>query len=265
MPKTRLSDGLSIDQFIPPQLRYMFYKNPTATAKYRIGDGLDPYGFSTNGLALYLPLWALNNGGTNSIQSVDAYKHTATITGALWHPQGRLFDNVDDKLVIPHNAGLNAVGQCTIIAWIRPTNTWQTGTNHQILDKRSDAGGIAPTLLWSDAVDNIAMFAGTNCAIGTTASFAAGTWFMMAGMAVDGVVGGAGNKIWVNGVDETSTTGTATFVINTVDLIIGAVFADPAYANFLDADIGELWFYPTRAFTDAETLDHHNKTAWRYQ
>ena len=260
-----ISDGKHIDAFIPDHLRDMFYRHPTRP--YAWNNGLDPYGFSTKGLALYLPLWALNNGGTNSIQSVDAYKHTGTITGALWHPQGRLFDNVDDKLSIPHNAGLNAVGQCTMIAWIRPTNEWNATAFHQILDKRSDAGGIAPTFLWRDAgaTSNISIFAGTHCVTGGDRQLAAGTCYMIAGMAVDGVVGGAGNKVWLNGVDDTSATDTATFVTNTDNLIIGASFTDPLYVNFLDADMGELWFYPTRAFTDVEMLDHYNRTVWRYQ
>ena len=118
MPKTRLSDGLSIDRFIPPQLRYMFYNNPTATAKYRIGNGLDPYGFSTNGLVMYLPLWALKGG---SFKSVDAYKHTCSVAGAIWKPDSRQFDGTDDKIVIPFTSDLDFgdLDTYTIIVWAK--------------------------------------------------------------------------------------------------------------------------------------------------
>ncbi len=212
---------------------------------------------------LYLPLWSRGLSGS-IFQSADHSRHVATATGTIHVPSlYRTFDNIDDKLSIPHRTNLNAVGQCTIIAWIRPTNTWQAPNLHQILDKRSDAGGVAPTLLAVDS-GKMTMFAGTSCALGTTTSFAAGTWFMMASMAVDGVVGGAGNKIWVDGVDDTASTDTAVFVTNTVPLIIGASFADPSYGNFLDADMGELWFYPTKGFTTTEMLYHFHKTRWRY-
>ncbi len=217
-----------------------------------------------DGLALYIPFW--NEKLRTTVVSFDNKHHTSTLTGTSYvQNTGRLFDNVDDKLVIPHNAVLNAVGQCTLIAWIRPTNTWENlGGSHQIIDKRSDAGGVAPTLLGGND-GKIAIFAGTTCALGTTTSFAAGTWFMMAGKVIDGVVGGATNKIWVDGVDDTASTDTATFVTNTVPLVIGAAFSDPTYINFLDADYGELWFYPTRGFTDAEILAFFRETNKRGQ
>lgn len=47
------------------------------------------------GLVLYLPLWELH--GASSI-SKDKHGHQCTVTGALWTPQGRLLDGVDDEM-----------------------------------------------------------------------------------------------------------------------------------------------------------------------
>jgi len=190
--------------------------------------------------------------------------NNGTITGAVWIqlPSGiwyLAFDGTDDRVNIIHASSLNAVLVITYIVWVRPTITWQDTTGfHQIFDKRSDAGGIVPTFLYSDTSNTLAMFSGTTCATGTKASFAAGTWFMVAGMAVDGVVGGAGNKVWINGMDDTSATDTATFATNTDDLVIGASFADPGYSNFLKGGVA-LGRQFSRSFTDAEIFSIFNR------
>ncbi len=231
---------------------------------------LPPFPFNSSwaleGLELFIPFY--DEKLRSSIVSFDNKHHLGTLTGTSYvQDLGRLFDFVDDKAVIPHHASLNTVGQCTIIVWVRPTNEWNATATHQILDKRSDAGGIAPTLLWRDAgaTSNIGIFAGIHCVTGADRQLAAGTCYMIAGMAVEGVVGGAGNKVWLDGVDDTTATDTATFVTNTDDLVIGAAFGDPLYSNFLDADLIELWFYPTRAFTDAEMLAFFRETNERGQ
>lgn len=46
-------------------------------------------------LVLYLPLYELDGA---SFMSKDAYGHLCTVTGALWTPQGRDFDGIDDKI-----------------------------------------------------------------------------------------------------------------------------------------------------------------------
>ncbi len=115
--RTPVIDGRSIEQFIPAHLRGMFYKHPMPQYKYAIHDGYDPYGFSTEGLVLYLPLWALEG---DSIKSVDARKHTCPITGALWKPYGRAFDgddNIDLTNVLTTSLSSNTQG--AISFWVR--------------------------------------------------------------------------------------------------------------------------------------------------
>ena len=78
-------------------------------------DRIDsPEGFILDpSLVLYLPLYRLDGA---SFMSKDAYGHLCTVTGALWTPQGRSFDGVDDYVncgvSLPHIAD-----QITIELW----------------------------------------------------------------------------------------------------------------------------------------------------
>lgn len=95
-----LNEGRHIDRYIPRDLRGMFYRNLDSRNKYRVVDGYDPYGFSTNGLVLYLPLWALKD---SAFKSVDAYKHTCTRTASgILHFDGSANSSVDFGAI--HNA-----------------------------------------------------------------------------------------------------------------------------------------------------------------
>ncbi len=118
MMKTPIIDGRSIDQFIPRDLRGIFYNHPMPEYKYAIHDGYAPYGFSVKGLVLYLPLWALKG---DSFKSVDRYKHTCTVTDALWRPSGRYFDGSDDiDITNALTTVLSTLTVGTVILWYRP-------------------------------------------------------------------------------------------------------------------------------------------------
>lgn len=65
-------------------------------------------------LVLYLPLHKLDGA---SIKSEDAYGHLCAVTGALWTPQGRTFDGIDDKITTSKAISIPVTG----IAWVYPT------------------------------------------------------------------------------------------------------------------------------------------------
>ncbi|KKK51356.1 hypothetical protein LCGC14_3115780, partial [marine sediment metagenome] len=123
-------DGRSVDQFIPSHLREMFYNNPIPQYKYATHDGYDPYGFSTDELVLYLPLWALKG---STFKSVDAYEHVNTVAGALWKPNGRDFDGSDDMVTIPNavSTELGGASGATFLFWIKCGGT---GTRDVLID-----------------------------------------------------------------------------------------------------------------------------------
>lgn len=258
-----------IHQYIPPHLRRMFYKNPARV--HASHNGLDPYGFSTRGLVLYLPLWALNNGGTNSIQSVDAHRHTYDITGALWQPDGRRLTGGDDFINI--DSALTPLASTTKGTWI-------------IWVKLDDATPIANTFVIgfgdTDAIEFIAL------QILTTAKLRAQLmdggveqWRINSDNAIisDGVYvqlaliqDGTSPIVLVSGVQVAQTfevevdktvwfsdcTGLDNGRLGCINYVSGG------NSNFiLNGNIGELWFY-NRALSVAEALHNYNCTKWRF-
>jgi len=108
--------------------------NKVASDTPPIINGLMPFDVNINGLTrmptptgcvLDLPLYhsALSPA---SLKSVDANKHTCSVYGALWTPQGRKFDGTDDNIALPTSAGLTpATG--TIILWLKLSNLADSG------------------------------------------------------------------------------------------------------------------------------------------
>ena len=251
--KTPRIDGRSIEQFIPAHLRKMFYKNALPQYKYAIHDGYDPYGFSTDGLVLYLPLWALKG---NSIQSVDAYKHLGTVTGALWRPNGREFDGSDDWSSIAAHASLNFLNAFAIAVWIN-LDTWVTGD--YILNKNEKIN----LFFVSTPPDQFRFDCLTSSgAVNVRGMSSTGSWILIV-ISYDKDAGSNQQKIYV---DDVVTNGTQTGTVDDTasnDLIIGAQNVTPTDNN-TDGKIGEVWVW-NRAISAAERTHLDNTTRWRYQ
>ena len=78
------------------------------------------------GLLLYLPLYELYGA---SLMSRDAYGHLCTVTGALWRPDGRYFDGLDDIITCGDLESFPTYFE--VSAWIKGTaenyrNAWCT-------------------------------------------------------------------------------------------------------------------------------------------
>jgi hypothetical protein len=204
-------------------------------------------------LTLYLPLYRLNG---DSFGSCDACGHMCTVSGAPYQAGGRLFDGVDDQISCGNSSALNASDAITIEVWIKPGVNFTT-TYYQIVDKRN--GSIAPTMLWAGGTtQRLVMYAGGICAMGTVTQLSTGKWYHVAGTAVDGTTS---NKIFINGNDDTASTGTATFATNTADLVIGKTTTG---GNPFHGTIGEVRIY-RRALTPEEVNHNYLDGKWRYQ
>ncbi len=92
-------------------------------------------------MVLYLPLWKLD-GSVIRDQSVFGY--TCTVTGALWTPQGRYFDYIDDKI----SCGLppEPTTEFTYISWI---NLAEVPTANQGVYGKQDVGDRTPYLYFA--------------------------------------------------------------------------------------------------------------------
>jgi len=243
-------DGRHIDQFIPRDLRGMFYHNPHPSNKYRIVDGYDPYGFSTDGLVLYLPLWALKD---SAFKSIDAYRHSCTVTGASWRPYGREFDLTDDNIKI--NVPSWSFTSLSILIWCkRPAH--DDTTFHDAIGWGWDVSPYGVGVYFRDTTDEY-NFKFTNTAVASVATaraFTPDTWNLLS-KTWDGTTAYDG----INGTNYTGEAFSGTITPPTT-LYLGRRTGGE---NWFGGDIGEVWVY-NRALTATEILHIYNTTNWRY-
>ncbi len=249
MPQGAVSNGKHIDAFIPPDLRDMFYRHPTRP--YAWNNGLDPYGFPTDGLVSYLPLWALKN---SAFKSVDANRYTATVTGALWQPDGRAFDG-DDFISV--GTGVNINGTQSAGAWFK----YNSYTDSDIIFSNTNGtilGGVTLRLAGATLVRvtlNV-----ENLYYQLDKTVATGTWyFVMFTFDLPTTT----LKYYLNGGSPSSdNTGTAT-ARSVGNMEIGRR-PQGGGVSYFDGNVGEVWFY-SRALSAGEIEYIYDSTAWRYQ
>lgn len=87
---------------------------------------------------LYLPL-SRNRLRGAKFHSLDLYRHSCTVAGALWTPSGRSFDGVDDNVAIPHNSALNGQQHMSYYAQIKLASVTPNG--HMIIGKEGPTIG----------------------------------------------------------------------------------------------------------------------------
>ena len=257
MVKT-VRNGRHIDTYIPRELRQMFYRNPNPSAKYASHNGYDPYGFSTEGLVLYLPLWALKG---SAFRSVDAYGHTVTATNTTWQPNGRDFAGADYLSVAHHASLIFGTSDFYIWAWIKTVDTAEA--YNRIVDK-SDAGlASGGYIFYINKTGGALRFGIDDTYVSplTPVDVQDGTWHFVgvdadrsgnATFYVDAAVDGAVDISAEVAFDIDSTTA----------LRIGASWADPI-ALYLDGLVGE-YAEGTGLLGTAGMLDIYNRTRWRY-
>lgn len=268
-----VSNGQSIHQYIPPHLKRMFYRNPSFI--HASHNGKDPYGFSTDGLVMYLPLFALEG---SSFKSVDAYKHTCAVTGATWRPDGRSFSVGDDYIDLGSAFQSTFRGSSTIIMWVRPADGQPTSTEYFIgsLNATSEDGirlGIS-SIRVGKLFGSYESNSNDAQAESDDIIFTAGQqdWHCVAMVCNSTTAGEGGVSLYAAGAllalqagVKGDTTG-VTFTDWTSDdeLFIGAQDFNGAVTDDFYGRVGEVWLYD-RALSAAELLHTHNSTLWRYQ
>ena len=204
-------------------------------------------------LVLYLPLYQLDGA---SFMSRDACGHLCAVTGALWTPQGRYFDGVDDYINALHHASLDCTA-ITVEVWTKISGYPATDWTDFVC--KGDYKGWGIRVLSSGEL--WATFGGTPnnkaCRISLTSSL--DTWYHLA--ATDVV---NGNIVpYLNGTMGTPvamTTDTQFNSIHPVDIGTGKIVAVPYFKGL----VGEVRIY-SRALTPLEIQRNYLATKWRYQ
>ena len=199
-------------------------------------------------IVLDLPLYKLDGA---SIMSKDAYGHLCTVTGALWRPNGRLFDGSDDWINCGNAAVLNP-GLMTIEAWIN------------LESLLADYVSIVNRL-------NIYMFL-FNASEQPSIFFNVGGWQSVTGNALNtdqwyhlvGIYDGAEVRLYIDTDEPTSATAAAgTIASGVANTVIGAE-GDAGDSRRFPGSIGEIRIY-NRALTAIEIQHNYLATKWRYQ
>jgi hypothetical protein len=190
----------------------------------------DVSGNSYNGTLTYGPVYNTTNGGVI------------------------VFDGSDDYVSIPSNSNFNNGNNITVEAWVLCTN-WSTYTNPMIVAK----GINVEWILWKS---NDAGYVGKlgwrgGGSVYTTTSLPNNTWVQCVGS-----VGSAGQKVYLNGVLE-STVGNTTFTSGNVNVTIAAGLVTGSPSNLLGANVAITRIY-NRQLTDAEVLQNYNATKGRF-
>jgi len=222
--------------------------------------------FPLQGCVLYLPLWHPDFKSTpiTAWDIANETVHSCAVTGATWGYQGRTFDGIDNKIVIPDSASLNITATITLLVWVR-VDTWawkHAFANGYVFDKGSNASkGYALYGVDSTETFSFQFYDGAASKVATSNGnvIAAGVW---------GLIGGHydGSSYWVslNGVQSGSAGGYVGDIDTSAgtDLSIGEETTGGTRQFW--GDIGEAWVY-NRALSLAEIQQIYNATKWRYQ
>ncbi len=214
-------------------------------------------------LVLHLPLWQLD--GTSFMEK-SAYGHLCTATGALWRPDGRLFDG-NDYIALASNVtkGLPAL---TIIAWAKLSDKsasqsmvgdYNGPNDTSVVFGINDVAGTSTHKVMVDIKGEDSASSGDKN--GDTTTLAYGSWYCYGMSWNQSTI-----PLFVNGLlDNTPAAYVDTQLESTVTLntTIGAY--QPAGGNFnILGTLGELWIF-SRAYTPLEIQNIHLESKWRYR
>jgi len=202
---------------------------------------------------LHLPLHRLDGA---SFMSKDAYGHLCTVTGALWKPQGRLFDGSDDYIDCGNDSALDSVKCLTVKLWYK-TSSLISG---RALICRDPA--LYKYMLYITGGSNEVTFyfktaSGTIAAVYNPGAgiIADGNWHH-----VVGVWKRPYGKLYFDGVEVSTTAERDEDIIAGTDYLAIGRYS----GSYIPAEIGEVWL-KNRALTPLEIQCNYLATKWRYQ
>ncbi len=228
----------------------IYWQDPKYALKPGRGFIFDP------SLVLYLPLHKLDGA---SIVSCDAYGHLCSVTGAIWTPQGRSFDGLDDNITSGAHAALAIANTITLEAWVNPF-TIAAGTMTLFEVNAGVNSGISLNVNQGAGGKMQGWFYGTDSAWHGTP----GTAVLTAGRFLHLVITYDKKqfKEFANGIFQDQSAYTVAIEIgSTQSAHVGESYAG---SNDFQGTVGEVRIY-NRALTPLEIQQNYLATKWRYQ
>lgn len=215
---------------------------------------LHSYNPIPKGCVLYLPLWALKG---SAFKSVDAYKHTATVTTATWQPNGRNFvAATPDYIELAAESVMNFTsGDFSIVVRIKIDDL----TNNPVVCCR---GLFNTDGYYLQAFSNGRVHCLTNQGAAQQSS---GSSLLSVAINNSYTLGasrvGASIKIFINGVDDTNIVGAHTNPATSARTMKIGTYDNKVTSPF-DGIIQNVLVY-NRSLSAGEHLDIHNRLSWR--
>ncbi len=263
-------NGYKLENYKDFKVRETGLAVPEAESLYmpQASNGYRPDDFIVDSsLVFYAPLGMLKGGTFNS---VDAYGHLCTVTGALWRPNGHYFDGSGDIDITPvlTNA-LAATTTGTIGFWVKVPDATPAGAMASIAFGDTDGNEYLRLLIQTGGQFQCnSATAGDTCwSLNTNnAVFSDNAWAY-----AELIHDGESASVRINGVavDQTLTDEgvlTAWFNHHTAldnGFIGKSSFNDNANRNPLTGTIGEVIIH-NRVLPTAEGLHNYLTTRWRY-
>ncbi len=200
---------------------------------------------------------------SNVFRSMDSNRHAVAVIGALWRPDGRLYDGADDNILVAADAALENLASFTILIWAKyrvadfgEVNPFlisrQTGSNHLLFY----VGASAPHPITFFRVTD-----GTDMTAASDGEMVHDTWYFIKATMSTLLV----PKIFVDEVEVSyslQTTGTGNL---SDDSGSTTYIGDSISSNrCADAIYGEIWIYNKEVSTGLSS-QVRAATAWRYQ
>lgn len=206
-------------------------------------------------LVLYLPLHQLDG---SSFVSKDACGHLATVTGALWTPQGRDFDGTDDKIEVPHHTILDLIFPSSIELWLKHDRTQTDGWARMIFKNEPYCLAIGNNgVLDFIYVDT----GGTSRTVGSIATVPDLTWTHIV-VTAEPLGANTRVKCFLNGELESTNDSTGQNKA-TLDWSL-RIMQYGGDIQRVKGTMGELRLYD-RALTPSEVQHNYLATKWRYR
>jgi hypothetical protein len=213
-------------------------------------------------LALYLPL---HQADGNPLVSRDACGHVCTVTGALWRPDGRCFDGIDDFINTDASVADGKLGGVfTLMCWGRLAK-WNTNQNligTGSMASPGDYGGF--DFNNSDKKIYARTCTGTSGEniVGSIGVFTNDAGWHLFAMTVD--EDGHINHFVIDDTDMGSSSIHNNDLSVHTHLYIGQLPYTSPNVNPLKGTVGDVWLYG-RELTVREIQRHYLGTKWRYQ
>jgi len=208
--------------FIPAESSkfiWMIYGNPNAKSEsngndvFELFDVQDIVGF----WHMDEPQWT---GATGEVKDETGVNHGtayggATTTSDAKYGRAGYFDGEDDYVEVPDSDSLDITDEITIEVWVKPKVV--DSTYHWVVSKDSGNNNLAYLLGLSSDNEFRFLTRNANADVLTGLSVSADVWYHIVG-----VDDGVNIKIYQNGVLANSAPVSGEFVVNDIDVIVGA-------------------------------------------